>query len=188
MGKFILGFFLILLTATGIGYYIYRTTGYTFGLDRTIFSRGTINITTQEFANGGKIPPDFTCDGRDTSPTFLLEHIPGDAKSLVIVMEDMNSNPKGFTHWLAFNISPDSGSIEGSKVLGNATLGTNDFGNIEYDGPCPPAGETHKYYFRLYALDTTLNLPESVKRPALDAAINGHIIAKGEISGTYTKN
>ena len=187
MGKFFLALLLIFLILAGSGYYIYRTTGYKFGLDRTVLSRGTISITTQEFLNGGKIPPDFTCDGADLSPTFLLEHIPSSAKSLAIVLDDASSNPKGFTHWLAFNISPNLGSIEGSKVLGNAVVGANDFGNVEYDGPCPPAGQTHNYYFRLYALDTTLNLSSTATRPAFDDAINEHVIAKGEIWGTYVR-
>ena len=134
MGKFILVIILILLVIGGFGYYTYRTTGNTFGLDKTILTKGTINITTQEFASGGKISIDFTCDGADLSPTLFLEHVPSDAKSLAIILDDSDSTPKYFTHWLAFNISPEVGSIEGSKVLGNATVGTNDFGNVEYDG------------------------------------------------------
>lgn len=187
MGKFFLALLLVFLIIAGSGYYVYKTTGYKFGLDRTVLSKGTINITTQEFLNGGKILSGFTCDGTDLSPTFLLEHVPSSAKSLAIVLDDASSNPKGFTHWLAFNIPPHSGSIESAKVLGNATVGTNSFGNVEYDGPCPPTGETHKYYFRLYALDTTLNLSSTATRPAFDDAINKHIIAKGEIWGTYVR-
>jgi Raf kinase inhibitor-like YbhB/YbcL family protein len=187
MGKFILGLLLALLVIAGCGYYIYRTTGYTFGLDSTILSKGTINLTTQDIVNGGKIPADFTCDGRNISPTFLLDHIPSDAKSLVIVLDDADSTPKYFTHWLAFNIGPWTTSVESSKVLGNAIVGVNDFGNNEYDGPCPPAGETHKYYFRIYALDTMLNLNQEAQRKGLDSAMNGHIIGKGELTAEYSK-
>ena len=187
MGKFTFGFFLVLLIVAGCGFYIYKTTGYMFGLDSTIFSRGTINISTQDFISGGKIPSDFTCDGRNVSPTFLLEHVPGDAKSLVIVLDDANSTPKYFTHWLAFNIDPNTNIIETSKVLGNSVVGMNDFGNPEYDGPCPPFGETHTYYFRVFALDTTLNLNENSKRVNLESAMNSHIIARGLTSGTYLR-
>jgi Raf kinase inhibitor-like YbhB/YbcL family protein len=187
MGKFTLGFILVILIIGGCAYYIYRTTGYKFGLDSTILSKGTINISTQDFIDGGKIPADFACDGRNVSPTFLLEHIPSDSKSLVIILDDSDSNPKYFTHWMAFNIDPGVSTIESSKVLGNATVGINDFGNPEYDGPCPPVGETHNYYFRIYALDRVLNLAPNSKRTNLDAAISGHVIAKGQITGTYSR-
>jgi Raf kinase inhibitor-like YbhB/YbcL family protein len=187
MGKFILWFLIPVLIIAGYAFYTYKTTGYMFGLDQTIFSKGSISITTQDFADGGKIPSDFTCDGLNLNPTFLLEHVPDYSKGLAVILEDSDSKPKNFTHWLAFNISPYSSSIEKSKVLGNAIVGTNDYGNAEYDGPCPPAGEMHKYYFRIYALDTTLNLDENAKRSDLNSAMKGHIIAAGEISGTYIR-
>jgi len=187
MGKFILWLILPILLILGVCFYIYKTTGYMFGLDKTIFSKRTIGITTQSFADGGSIPSDLTCDGLNLSPTFFWQFLSDDTKSLAIVLEDSNSNPKNFTHWLAFNISPYDSTIESAKVLGNSIVGTNDYGNKEYDGPCPPVGETHKYYFRIYALDTTLDLGETAKRADLDSAMKGHIIAAGEISGLYTR-
>jgi Raf kinase inhibitor-like YbhB/YbcL family protein len=185
MGKFFLWFLLPVLVIVGFGYYTYKTTGYAFGIDKTILSKGTITITTQSFLNGKEIPPDFTCDGQNFSPSFFLEHVPDYAKSLVLLLDDQDSNPKNFTHWLAFNISPYTTSIEGAKAIGGATLGTNDYGNVEYDGPCPPIGQTHKYFFRIYALDTILNLDEGARRSDLDTAMKGHIIATGETAGIY---
>lgn len=187
MGKFILGLFIALLIFGGCVYYIYRTTGYKFGIDSTIFSRGTISITSQDFLSGGKIPPDFTCDGRNVSPTIFLDHIPGDAKSLAIILDDVDSDPKYFTHWLAFNIDPNITMIETNKVLGNAIVGINSFGNPEYDGPCPPPGTKHNYYFRIFALDTALNLSQNAKRANLENAMYGHIIGKGITSVTYQR-
>jgi Raf kinase inhibitor-like YbhB/YbcL family protein len=187
MRKFTLWFLVPILIIAGYGYYTYRTTGYAFGLDQTILSKGVINITSQSFINGGNIPSDFTCDGQDLSPTFLLERVPDYAKSLALILDDSNSNPKYFTHWLAFNIGPYTTSIESTKVLGGAIVGTNDYGNPEYDGPCPPKGETHKYTFTIYALDTTLNLDEKAKRADLDNAMKGHFVATGKITVTYTR-
>ena len=187
MGKFFLWFILPILVVISYGYYTYQTTGYAFGLDRTIFSKGTINITTQRFMNGGQIPAENTCDGRDLSPAFIFDRIPDYAKSVVLVMDDADSNPKYFTHWIAFNINQYTTSIDSSKYLGEAVVGTNDYGNQEYDGPCPPVGETHKYYFRIFALDIVLTLDETAKRSDLDAAMKGHIIANGEIYGIYTR-
>lgn len=187
MGKFFLWLLLPIFIILGVCFYIYKTTGYEFGLDNTIFFRGSISITAQDITDGGEIPSDYTCDGSNLSPTLLLENVPDYAKSLAVILEDSDSTPKDFTHWLAFNISPYNTSIEGSKVLGNAVVGTNDYGNMEYDGPCPPAGETHKYYFRVYALDTTLNLDDTAKRVDLDNAMKGHIIANGETSVIYAR-
>ncbi|HKB88469.1 MAG TPA: YbhB/YbcL family Raf kinase inhibitor-like protein [Patescibacteria group bacterium] len=187
MGKFFVGLLLVFLILGGAAYYIYTTTGYKFGIDSTILSHGTINISNQEFVNNGKIPSSFTCDGENLSPTFLLQHVPSTAKSLAIILEDTDSAPKYFTHWLAFNIGPSTETIEASKVLGSATVGTNDFGNTEYDGPCPPSGVSHKYYFRVYALDTMLDLTSSATRSSFNTAINGHVITTGEIGAYYTK-
>lgn len=187
MGRFLLWLVIPILAILGYGFYVFQTTGSFFGIEHTIFFTGAINISTQGFMDGGIIPSDYTCNGENLSPPFILQRVPTDAKSLAIVLEDSNSSPKNFTHWLAFNLNPYTTTIVSSKVLGNVVVGTNDYGNSEYDGPCPPPGETHKYYFKIYALDTVLNLDQNAKRADLDKAMNGHIIATGQILGSYTK-
>lgn len=187
MGKFFLTLIFIFLIILGACYYIYRTTGYAFGLDKTILTKGTMGISAQNFADGGVLPQDITCDGQNLSPALTLSRVPDYAKSLVLILDDADSNPKYFTHWIMFNISQYTTNLESGKVLGNVITGTNDYGNQEYDGPCPPNGETHTYYFRIYALDTTLSLDGTAKRVDLDNAMKGHIISSGELKGTYTR-
>src|SRR6201993_3488928 len=130
-----------------------------------------IKITSSAFQEGGNIPSKFTCDGGDSSPPLRLAEIPSGAKSLVLVVDDPDAPSGLFTHWIVWNISPQTNSIaEGSKPKG--VHGTNDFGKSGYGGPCPPSG-THRYYFRIFALDRELDLPPSTKRSQLDAAIKG---------------
>lgn len=177
MGKFLFGLLLLLALAGGI-FYKYFYNG-------SIFSKGTIDFSVQEFSEGGLIPKKFTCDDKDISPSFLIERVPGDAKSLTIIMDDPTA-PSTFTHYILTDVDPQIGSIDQGVVPSSGNVLTNDYGKQEYDGPCPTLG-THKYVFRVYALDTTLNLPDSSKREDVDKAMQGHIIAKGEFSGEYTK-
>jgi Raf kinase inhibitor-like YbhB/YbcL family protein len=186
MGKFFLGLALILLVIAGAAYYFYNKSGSTFGLDQNLVVKGTINISSQEFLNGAIIPIKYTCDWQNINPSFSIDRVPGDAKSLVLIVDDPDAKPT-FTHWLVFNIDPMVTNIAEDSIPSGATVGTNDFGKSEYGGPCPPTG-AHKYYFRIYALDTILTLDETARRADLDKAIGGHIIAKGEFYGEYEKN
>lgn len=179
MGKFWFGILLFLALGGGI-FYKYFYNG-------TIFSKGTIAFSVQEFSNGELIPKKFTCDGTDISPSFLIERVPGDAKSLVIIVDDPDAPPTTFTHFLMLNIDPQIGSIDQGVTPAGATVATNDYGKQEYNGPCPSIG-THKYFFRVFALDKVLDLGEQSKRIDVDSAIRGHVIAKGEYTGTFIKN
>lgn len=187
MGKFFIGFFGLILIFIGAYFYFNHSQDYKFKLQELFLTKGSINISAQDFTDGGKIPSKFTCDGANLSPLFFVSNIPITAKSLVLIMEDTTMVPEPFTHWINYNLSPDISVIDSAKVLGNANSGVNDFGNSEYDGPCPPAGESHKYYFRIYALDTTLTMTNP-RRLDLNQAMNGHVLATGSISGVYSKN
>ena len=144
-----------------------------------------MKITSSAFQEGGNIPSKFTCDGGDNSPSLQLAETPSGAKSLVLVVDDPDAPSGLFTHWLVWNISPQTNSIaEESKPKG--VHGTNDFGKSGYGGPCPPSG-THRYYFRIFALDRELDLPPSTKRSQLDAAMKGHVLAQGELMGRYSR-
>ena len=144
-----------------------------------------MKITSSAFQEGGNIPSKFTCDGADSSPPLQIAEIPSGAKSLVLVVEDPDAPSGLFTHWIVWNISPQTNAIaEGSATKG--VQGTNDFGKSGYGGPCPPSG-THRYYFRIFALDRELSLPSGTKRNQLDAAIKGHVVARGELMGRYSR-
>ena len=144
-----------------------------------------MKITSSAFQEGGNIPSKFTCDGSDTSPPLQITGVPSEAKSLVLIADDPDAPSGLFTHWLIWNIPPQTNSIsEGSAPKG--VHGTNDFGKPDYKGPCPPPG-THRYSFKIYALDRELDLRGGAKRSQLDAAMKGHIIAQGELVGRYAK-
>jgi hypothetical protein len=144
-----------------------------------------MNITSSAFQNGGNIPSKFSCDGPNTSPPLQISDIPGGAKSLVLIVDDPDAPSGLFTHWMIWNISPQTTTIaEGNAPKG--VHGTNDFGKSGYGGPCPPSG-THRYYFKVFALDRELDLPAGAKRAQLDAAMKGHVIAQGELMGRYSR-
>jgi Raf kinase inhibitor-like YbhB/YbcL family protein len=144
-----------------------------------------MKITSSAFHEGGNIPPKFTCDGGDSSPPLQIAEVPSGAKSLVLVADDPDAPSGLFTHWIEWNISPQTNAIaEGSAP--NGVQGTNDFGKSGYRGPCPPSG-THRYYFKIFALDRELNLPSGAKRNQLDTAMKGHVVAQGELMGRYAK-
>ncbi len=144
-----------------------------------------MKVTSSAFQEGGNIPSKFTCDGGDTSPPLQIAEVPSGAKSLVLVADDPDAPSGVFTHWLVWNIPPQTNSIaEGSGPKG--VHGTNDFGKSGYGSPCPPSG-AHRYYFRVFALDRELALPAGAKRNQVDAAMKGHVIAQGELVGRYAR-
>jgi Raf kinase inhibitor-like YbhB/YbcL family protein len=144
-----------------------------------------MKITSAAFQEGADIPSKFTCDGADTSPALQVADVPSGAKSLALVVDDPDAPSGLFTHWIVWNISPQTSTIEeGSAPKG--VQGTNDFGKSGYGGPCPPSG-THRYYFKIFALDRELDLPAGTKRSQLDAAMKGHVVAEGQLMGRYAR-
>ena len=144
-----------------------------------------MKITSSAFQEGGNIPSKFTCDGSDTSPPLQITGIPSEAKSFVLIADDPDAPSGLFTHWLVWNIAPQTNSIgEGNAPKG--VQGTNDFGKSGYRGPCPPPG-THRYSFKIFALDRELDLRSGAKRSQVDAAMQGHVIAQGELMGRYAR-
>jgi Raf kinase inhibitor-like YbhB/YbcL family protein len=144
-----------------------------------------MKITSSAFQQGANIPSKFSCDGANTSPPLQISDVPSEAKSLLLIVDDPDAPSGLFTHWAVWNISPQTTTIgEGSMPKG--VQGTNDFGKSGYGGPCPPSG-THRYYFKIFALDRELDLPSSAKRSQLDAAMKGHVIAQGELMGRYAR-
>jgi Raf kinase inhibitor-like YbhB/YbcL family protein len=144
-----------------------------------------MKVTSSAFQEGGNIPSKFTCDGGNASPPLQIAGVPSQAKTLVLIADDPNAPGGLFIHWLVWNIPPQTNSIaEGSAPKG--VHGTNDFGKSRYGAPCPPSG-SHRYYFRVFALDRELTLPAGAKRSQLDGAMKGHVVAQGELMGRYSR-
>src|SRR5438552_11259588 len=136
---------------------------------------GKMKITSPAFQEGGNIPSKFTCDGSDSNPALHFEGAPAEAKSLVLIVDDPDAPSGLFTHWVVWNIDPKTTDIAEGSAPAKGMQGKNDFGKPGYGGPCPPSG-THRYYFKIFALDGELALSPGSKRAQLDAAIKGHVI------------
>jgi Raf kinase inhibitor-like YbhB/YbcL family protein len=142
-----------------------------------------MKISSPSFADGQAIPAKYTCDGDDINPPLVFSGAPPSAKSLVLIMDDPDAPGGTFDHWIVWNIPPTtSGVAEGQPLRG--VVGRNGFGKNGYGGPCPPSGE-HRYQFKLYALDTTLDLPRSASKAQLERAMKGHILAEAAMMGRY---
>lgn len=140
-------------------------------------------ITSSVFENDGFIPSKHTCDGDDVNPPLNIKGIPEGAESLVLIVDDPDAPMGTWDHWIVWNIPPVE-KIEENTVLG--TEGLNDFRKHSYGGPCPPSG-THRYFFKVYALDTKLDLGPNARKKNVERAMEGHILAKGEIIGLYSR-
>ena len=145
-----------------------------------------MKISSPAFQEGGTIPEKFSKNGQNVNPELRMEGAPAEAKSLVLIVDDPDAPVGLFTHWLVWNIDPKTTQIAEGSVPSGAVQGKNDFGDIGYGGPQPPSG-THRYYFKIFALDQTLDLKSGAKRREVDAAMRGHVIAQGESMGRYAK-
>jgi Raf kinase inhibitor-like YbhB/YbcL family protein len=145
----------------------------------------SISITSPAIQAGGDIPAKFTCNGTNVSPELQIGGVPNEAKSLVLIVDDPDA-PRGlFTHWIVWNIDPKTTRVAENSAPAGGIQGTNDFGKRNYGGPCPPSG-THRYFFKIFALDTKPDLKPSARRAELDAAMRGHVLAQGELMGRYS--
>jgi Raf kinase inhibitor-like YbhB/YbcL family protein len=145
----------------------------------------TMALTSPAFNDGEPIPAKFTCDGEDISPELDWFGIPEGTVSLALIMDDPDAPIGTWVHWVLYNLPMDlSGLRQGMTGVG--LDGTNSWNRAGYGGPCPPSG-THRYYFKLYALDTNLDLDPSAKKDALLAAMESHILGQAELLGTYSR-
>ncbi len=143
-------------------------------------------ISSTAFENNGGIPSKFTCDGKDLNPPLAIQGTPSGAKSLALIVDDPDAPGGMWVHWVVWNIDPKTTEIGENSVPKGAAQGINDFRKHDYGGPCPPSG-THRYFFKLYALDTQLNLGANSEKAALEKAMLGHIISQAQIMGTYKR-
>lgn len=142
-----------------------------------------LTITSPAFTTGDFIPRKYTCQGEDINPSIDVSGIPGETQSLVMIVDDPDVPMGTWVHWVVWNI-PVAARIAENSVPGEE--GWNDFKRKEWGGPCPPSG-THRYYFKVYALDDMLDLPSGSTKEELESAMGGHILAKGELMGKYKK-
>jgi len=147
-------------------------------------------LTSGAFQNGGTIPPDFTCSGKNESPPLAWSGAPTKTKSLVLVCEDPDSSGGHFIHWILYNIPFNAVALPKGIPKKPVTVdgmrhGMNSYGRMEYGGPCPPPGKPHRYIFRLTALDTELALNAPVTREVLNKAIAGHALDETELMGKF---
>lgn len=150
-----------------------------------------IKITSPAFGEGDMIPEKYTCDGIDVSPPLAWASIPEGTKTFALICDDPDAPIGTFVHWVLFNLPSNTNelleNVPHDKELGNgAKQGRNGFRKIGYGGPCPPRG-THRYYFKIYALDTELDLKAGIKKKKLLKAMEGHILDKGQLMGKYKR-
>jgi len=143
-----------------------------------------MKLTSSEFGHNKSIPKKFTCQGEDVSPELNVDQVPDSAQSLALIVEDPDAPGKTFDHWVSYDIPADMRTIPEGATPG--TEGANDFGRTGYGGPCPPTG-THRYFFKVFALDERLDLPEGLGKHDVQRAIQDHIVDQAELVGLYEK-
>jgi len=147
-------------------------------------------ITSAAFAQEGTIPTKHTCDGPDLSPALAWSQPPGGTKSLALICDDPDAPAGTWVHWVLYDLPPEmrdlpEGMPKDRELPSGARQGMTDFKHVGYGGPCPPKGPAHRYYFKLYALDARLALPAGATKSQVEKAMQGHILARGELMGKY---
>jgi hypothetical protein len=150
-----------------------------------------MNLTSTSF-QGNQIPAKFTCNGAGISPQLSWSEPPAGTASFTLIVTDPDAPGRTFVHWVIYDLPAETRELlEGMPGLGQLTNGSrqghNDFGEIGYGGPCPPGNSAHHYHFALYALDAKLNLPTGAARAQVEAAMQGHILARGKLIGLYQR-
>jgi Raf kinase inhibitor-like YbhB/YbcL family protein len=150
-----------------------------------------IAVTSPAFEDGGMIPKKFTCDGENISPPLNIGDVPTETRSLTLIADDPDAPGGTWVHWVLYNLPPKTTELPESmpvdeKIQNDARHGVTDFREFGYGGPCPPSG-THRYYFKVYALDTLLDLSGRVTKADVVKAMQGHVLAEGQLMGRYAR-
>jgi Raf kinase inhibitor-like YbhB/YbcL family protein len=145
---------------------------------------GPMELSSPAFKQNAPIPGKYTCDGTNVNPPLEIKNVPAGAKSLALIVDDPDAPGGVWLHWLVYDIPVTTARIGENSIPG--FQGTNDFHKKNYGGPCPPSG-THRYFFRLFALGTALNLREGTGRKDVEKAMEGHVLEKTELMGTYKR-
>ena len=151
---------------------------------------GDLELKTAAFRDGGAIPKKFTCDGSDASPRLEWNTPPARTRSFALIVDDPDAPSGTWVHWVVFNLPTEARALpeavpRGEKVQGGGSQGRNDFPQLGYGGPCPPSGKPHRYFFKLYALDSQLNLMPGATKSDVEKAMQGHVLAKAQLIGRY---
>jgi Raf kinase inhibitor-like YbhB/YbcL family protein len=151
---------------------------------------GKLEIKTTAFRAGGTIPTQYTCSGANISPALTWNQPPPRTQSFALIVDDPDAPAGTWVHWVVYNLPASARQLPqqvpaGESIAGGGNQGLNDFPQVGYGGPCPPPGNPHRYFFRLYALDARLDLRAPVHRKDVDAAMKGHILAQAEWMGTF---
>jgi Raf kinase inhibitor-like YbhB/YbcL family protein len=164
------------------------------GADNGKFSGAAMSmrLTSAAFADGQPIPAKYTCDGTDVSPPLAWTNAPVNTKSFALIADDPDAPMGTWVHWVLYDLSVITGALpegveKSQHITGNAMQGLNDFRRLGYGGPCPPSGKPHRYFFKIYALDTRLNLKPGLTKKELLKVTNGHVLAEGQLMGTYQR-
>lgn len=175
---------LIIFLIGGIAFYFFQRSQQS-SLNKTNI-QNLMQLTSSTFKDNQFIPSKYTCDGENLNPPLEISEVPANAKSLVLIVDDPDAPNGNFTHWLLWNISPSIKEIREGETPQGAVEGLNDFGKNSYGGPCPPSG-VHHYHFKLYALDTILELNSSATKEDLEKAIKDHVLDSAELIGLYQR-
>ena len=147
---------------------------------------GAFSIESTAFKNSSSIPKKYTCDGKDVNPPLVIQNVPNGTKSLALIVDDPDAPVGIWVHWVVYNIDPGTREIAENSVPQGSVQGINDFNKTTYGGPCPPSG-THRYFFKLYALDTKLDIKGKVVKRDVEKAMKGHIVGEAQTMGTYRR-
>lgn len=149
-------------------------------------------VRSSAFGEGERLPADFTCDGANMSPPVEWSGVPAQAESLAVIVDDPDAPSGDWVHWLVYDLPSSvtqltAGIPEAGRLSGGGSQGRTDFGSFGYKGPCPPSG-THRYFFKVYALDSMLHLKPGATKKELLEAMQGHVLAEGRWMGTYERS
>lgn len=152
----------------------------------------SLRLSSPDFEEGGDIPARYSCEGQDISPTLEWASVPESTRAFALIMDDPDAPGGAFTHWVLYNLPAEATRLEegvpaAEEMENGARHGQNSFGSAHYGGPCPPAGPSHRYQFTLYALDAPTGLAAGASKQRLLDAMQGHILARGTLTGRYQR-
>lgn len=150
-------------------------------------------LESSAFSEGSDIPVRYSCDGADRSPPLHWTNAPANTKSFCLICDDPDAPVGTWDHWVLFNLPHDAhelaeGLVTSEKLPNGAIQGLNSWGRVGYNGPCPPRGSKHRYFFKLYALDTTLNLTSKAAKSDVEKAMKGHVLAEAKLMGRFGRS
>ena len=161
-----------------------------FAADKT--GKDNMQLTCTAFLEGGAIPAKYTCDATNVSPPLKWSGVPAEAKSFALIVDDPDAPSGTWVHWVLYDLPASASELpedvaKSQYVAGGAKQGLNDFKHLGYGGPCPPHGKPHRYFFKLYALDSLLDLKPGLTKKGIETAMEKHILAQAQLMGTYQR-